>query len=35
MLVIEQNEITHVEITPEQVNSIIEQVNAIRNSIIR
>ncbi len=35
MLVIEQNEITHVEITPEQVNSIIEQVNTIRNTIIR
>lgn len=34
MLVIEQNEISHVEITPEQVSEIIEKVKAARSFIV-
>ena len=35
MLVIEQNEITTVNITPEQVSAIINQIGVIRNSVIK
>ena len=34
MLVIEQNEISHVEITPEQVTAIIEKIKAARQFIV-
>ena len=34
MLVIEQNEISHVEITPEQVNEIIKKVTEARNFVV-
>ncbi len=35
MLVIEQNEITTVNISPEQVNAIINQIGVIRNTVIK
>ena len=34
MLVIEQNELTHVKITPEQVSAIIAKVNDLRQFIV-
>ena len=34
MLIIEQNEITHVQISPEQVKEIIARVNAVRQFIV-
>ncbi len=35
MLVIEQNEVTHVEIAPEQVEAIIAKINEIRESFVK